>query len=441
MDTEMIRPLGRLCALALVVGGVAAAAAACGSSKGGDATPQTPPGTPPPDEPGGPPPPSGGFGDAGQLDVSTDTGDAACAESEATAKKANRPVDIILIIDNSSSMGDEIATIENQISTNLTSIIEAAKIDYRVIAVTGYGVHGPPSSSEQRMCIRSPLSGSTCSPVPALPSETTKFFHHSILVGSNDLWCAAIDGLTQADEFGLHPNGYLPLLRPGSFKVYIGVTDDRVSATCAHTGKIDDLSSAAGGISAADTLDSAFLNQHPTLYGIKTDRLYTWHSIVGVTDFNPANTAAPWPPSAAITTNKCGTAFDTGTGYQALSITTGGLRYPSCASDYSAVFNAIASSSISGAALDCDFEIPPPPAGQTLDLATVVPQFTPSDGSPPTNFQQVTSSAACASDKFYIADGKIHLCPDTCTKVQSDTGGAQIKILYGCDPTQLPGAH
>jgi hypothetical protein len=424
-----LRFSGILCGGAVTV----ALVVACGSSGGGGSSSgdvTTPEGGSGDDQP----PPgssSGQFGDA--MPPADALADApACAESMAMAKKATRPVDIVLVIDNSLTMKDKITTVENQISTNLVSIVDAAKIDYRVIVLSA---HGTDTNTLAKVCIKMPLSGTSCSPIPAQPAETTRFFHHSMVVGSNDAWCAVLDGLTTADEFNLHPSGYASLLRTGAFKVFIVLTDDRVSASCDNK-TFDDGSTALGGTGAADSFDTAIVNKYPALFGDKTNRNYIWHSIVGVTDFDPMNTTLAWPSSSAVTTTKCSSAFNPCTGYQALSVETGGLRYPVCGLDYSSIFSAIAASTITGAALDCVFEIPTPPAGMTLDLATVLPRFTPSSG-PAVDFHQVASAGLCAPNKFYIEDNQIKLCPDTCSYVQSDSGGASIQILYGCDPASV----
>jgi hypothetical protein len=415
------------------VAAVLAIAIACGGGGSvsglSDANPEGGPGG---DVPPGTPP--GAFGDAaGQNDAPVDA--PTCTQTKAEAKKATRPVDIIFVIDNSLTMKDKITTVETQISTNLVGIVDAAKIDYRVILLSA---HGTDTVTQAKVCIKAPLSGTSCSPIPAQPVETARFFHHSIAVGSNDAFCAVLNGLDTTDEFGLHPTGYASLLRAPAFKVFIVLTDDRVSATCKNKS-FDDGSSIAGGTGAGDAFDSALTLPNPALFGDKVNRNYIWHSIVGLTDFDALDTTKPSPPSAPITTTKCSTAFNPGTGYQGLSVETGGLRYPICGLDYSAIFAAIASSTITGAALACEFEIPAPPPGKTLDLSTVVPHFTPSGGGPAVDFRQVKDLASCARNgkEFYIADGKIELCPDTCAFVQSDSGGAQLDILYGCDPDSV----
>jgi hypothetical protein len=46
-------------------------------------------------------------------------------------------------------------------------------------------------------------------------------------------------------------------------------------------------------------------------------------------------------------------------------------------------------------------------------------------------FQQVANAAACMPNSFYIENGKIILCPDTCTQVKGDVM-AKVKVLFDC---------
>jgi hypothetical protein len=145
----------------------------------------------------------------------------------------------------------------------------------------------------------------------------------------------------------------------------------------------------------------------------------------------------PHPPDAAlapITTNECTpSAVNPGTGYQALSILTGGYRFPSCGLDYTDLFTLMAQGVIDGAKVACEFAVPEPPPGETLDLATVQVKYS-SMGAPVATFNQVSDLASCIGDGFYIEAGFIKLCPDACTFVQSDPD-AKIDIAYGCDVT------
>src|SRR5690606_17538041 len=105
----------------------------------------------------------------------------------------------------------------------------------------------------------------------------------------------------------------------------------------------------------------------PEQFGTAEERRYRWHSIVGMAE-KAAEAGAvpePWFPDEPVTVERCGEMGESvgaGTGFQQLSVLTGGLRYPSCRyENFNSVFNAIAEGIIEGAMLSCEWEIPPPP--------------------------------------------------------------------------------
>jgi hypothetical protein len=90
--------------------------------------------------------------------------------------------------------------------------------------------------------------------------------------------------------------------------------------------------------------------------------------------------------------------------------------------------------SISGLALSCSYDIPPPPSGSTLDAAKVNVLFTPEGGARETLLQ---SSGGCSDGWQYSPNGKqILLCGDTCDRVKSSSG--QVTLQFGCS-TQVIG--
>ncbi len=117
-----------------------------------------------------------------------------------------------------------------------------------------------------------------------------------------------------------------------------------------------------------------------------------------------------------------------GTGYQALSVATGGLRYPICGLDFTDIFTQLGQRVIEGAQLACEFIIPE--SGEPLDLATVRVEY--GSGGVVETFAQVPSLAACTDDAFYIAGDRITLCPTSCELVRADED-AEIAITSGCE--------
>ena len=232
------------------------------------------------------------------------------------------------------------------------------------------------------------------------------------------------------DQYGAAPGGWKDWLRKESFKVFVEVTDD--GTTCNFGGvSYDDNDNVADGDAAAKKIDEAILALDPEQFGDAANRNYVWHSIIGLAENDPPTAA--YQPGDALVTGVCGTAVAPGTAYQVLSQITGGLRFPICQfASFDVVFQEIAKGVIAGAKVECEFPVPEPPAGETIDLTTVVLEYTPGDGSGKQKMTQVAGAAECKPSSFYIEGGIIKLCPDACATVQGDDK-AKINILFGCE--------
>jgi hypothetical protein len=93
-------------------------------------------------------------------------------------------------------------------------------------------------------------------------------------------------------------------------------------------------------------------------------------------------------------------------------------------------------SNISNRDLDCEYQIPEPPAGMKLDTNKVQVIYTPASGSPE-EVPSVASPAACADSKnggwYYGMPGnpsKITVCPCTCARFQA----GHVDVRLGCKP-------
>lgn len=369
----------------------------------------------------------GGFG--GNVGNGGFGGEDACVATSAEATLLKKPVDIVFIIDNSGSMGNNIESVQNNINDNFASIIGASGIDYRVIMISQHGPLG-----QESICVKAPLSGTSCMPVPSEPAPNPPlFYQYSVPISSHNSFCQALAGYdgTLQDEFDLGVGGWKQWLRPEAFKVFVEVTDDGIS--CDHAGQdFDDSDDEAGGQAAAQAFDAAILALDPAQFGAADKRNYVWHSIVGLVENDPVTAA--YLPADALVLGVCDTAVAPGTGYQVLSQMTGGLRFPICAYQYfDVVFQEIAKGVIEGAKVECEFPVPDAPAGETLDLATVVVAYTPGGVGAEQKFKQVASAQDCAPASFYIEAGNIELCPEACSVVQADDA-AKLSILFGCEP-------
>ncbi|MDF2698390.1 MAG: hypothetical protein K0S65_6774, partial [Labilithrix sp.] len=86
---------------------------------------------------------------------------------------------------------------------------------------------------------------------------------------------------------------------------------------------------------------------------------------------------------------------------------------------------------IRGQAISCEIEIPPPPAGQTLDADKVNVNYTPT-GKPT---EQLAYDEACTAGGWRYDDKanpkQVILCPATCTVAKADPT-AKVGIAFGC---------
>lgn len=378
----------------------------------------------------------GDLGSAGDLGVafpdlgpaSGDGGfdrDAACAQVTAQATLQKKPVDILIAIDNSGSMSDKIAAVERNINQNFAAILGASGLDYRVILISKLGSHGT-FSGTQGICVGPPLGGAPCSPVPSRPANTARFFQHNTEISSTNSLSKFIATYNAPDPSGAAPGGWSDWARPEAWKVFLVITDDSADMS-------------------ADAFEAALDQLTPSgNFGDAQARNWIFHGILGHNVNSPAT--APFLPSAPLQTGKCkesgggifgmltGGGQNPGTDYQNLAIETGGLRYPICEfASFDVVFQAVAQSVIGGAKVACDFAVPEAAPGYMYELDSAVVEYTPGPGSGggARDFKQVADAASCQPDSFYIAGGRVYLCPAPCSLVQADDK-AQIKVLLDC---------
>ncbi|WP_437274956.1 vWA domain-containing protein [Sorangium sp. So ce375] len=95
---------------------------------------------------------------------------------------------------------------------------------------------------------------------------------------------------------------------------------------------------------------------------------------------------------------------------------------------------------IRGTSLACEYQVPAPSSGQTLDYGMLNVRHTPPEGTDPSTILYVASEARCdatAGGWYYDADPatggtptKIVMCPATCARAQA---GGQVQLQVGCE--------
>lgn len=88
---------------------------------------------------------------------------------------------------------------------------------------------------------------------------------------------------------------------------------------------------------------------------------------------------------------------------------------------------------IKKASLGCNYALPAPPSGKTLDIGSVNVNYTPGGGALTT----LPYSADCSNANGWHYDNpaaptQIVMCPASCTTLQNDKSGGAIDIVFGC---------
>ena len=356
--------------------------------------------------------------------------DQACASASDEASVVKTPVDIILVVDSSSSMAGEIDAIEENLNTHLGSQLEASGVDYQIVLLADYGT--PDVAGKFGICIDSPLSGHDCDTADgdALPVDGARLRHYPIYVGSHDAYDRILSDYALDDE-GIYnvppqgglvpalPYGYGEFLREDALKVFLLISDDDTEGARTTT---------------AAEFDAALLAMAPEQFGTAAERNYLVHSIVGQAG-KAADTSVPWLPTDAVATETCGGDSEAaGVAHQQLSILTGGLRFPLCDNEnFDAVFQAMAVNLNEEVTLGCSFQ-PAEPDHGNLDFDRMVLYFTGSADGEAHSLNRVANAGACQADSYYVSAGLVSLCPSACDLASADLGG-RLEMHVACEIT------
>jgi hypothetical protein len=170
--------------------------------------------------------------------------DAVCAGREARAREIRRPIDAIVLPDESPSMGVARDSVRDAMETTFRLAMEEAEIDYQVV-----------------------WNGTT--PLPMLEA-TGRLVRNPIGLGSGDdaMFKPALDSY----------DAWRPSLRDDALKVFVHFTD------------------ATGGTGASivgytGTFDEVLVAREPAIWGTRGDYQFVYHSFVGLAPNTPATLA------------------------------------------------------------------------------------------------------------------------------------------------------
>jgi hypothetical protein len=341
---------------------------------------------------------SGGSGSAGNAGMDGNTvGDVhGCTGSSVTAPPADNPkVDIIWVVDASGSMLDE----QMKIGMNLTKFaddITSANLDVHIVMMTtsaAIPVICPVTSPD-------PLAGT------ALAGDPRYMFIDSG-VDSHNLLDVAVASYSQYQNF----------LRADAATHFVMVTDDE--STYAGLGTAQERAD------KFNTDMTALLMRSFFLHTISSPGPTACSDDMCMPDENSG--------LCVFAMLGCGAAAP-GETYYDLASATGGLTASICEHDWANIFDPLTEAVIASAPLPCNFPIPAPPTGQSLNPDKVGVGWL----QPGTTDQQLfgrSDDAAACGDKlgWYYDDAKtptqVLLCPATCSKVAA---GGTIQIAFSC---------
>ncbi len=349
-----------------------------------------------------------------------DSGDASFVTCAATAVEAARerlPVDIIWIVDNSSSMAPAVAEVQAGLNA-FANLIDAKGIDYKVVMLSKRG--STPTSNRHPICIPPPLGTADCGNGP-------RFFHASMDVKSTqplEQFLGTLDqtaGYTQTDERGSEP--WSQELRPNATKSIVVVTDDnsRFSASSFE------MFPGGKNPSNSTTLPPGIL--HPS----RNDQFkgYVFSGIYGWGSATVPSTRCTYPDNTQPAAS--------GEVYTTLVNKTGGVRAKICdgAAAWGPFFDSVAEAVVTTSRVACDLEIPKADAG-LLDPEAVNVRV--SDGTnPAVVVPRVANEAACGGTAGWYYDdannpSKVLLCPVSCEDAQSKGSDMppKVEVLFGC---------
>ncbi len=368
----------------------------------------------------------GGF----MMDASTEepplNADAACAAtaSEATAEKL--PVDIIWMVDNSSSMAPAVTAVTAGLNA-FVNLIAAKNLDYKVIMLSIRNKTSPimvSGGTRYPICIPQPLAGdANCGNGP-------RFFQSSIDILSTQPLEQFLGTLGQTAGYKLgQTRGGEPWqqeLRPNATKTIVVVTDDnaRLSAT--------DFETFAGGANPENlnlTLPPGIL--HPSWNGLFDG--YIFGGIYGWGNANDPSVICTFPDGSPKPASS-------GPTYTTLVQKTNGVRAKICDGNaaWQPFFDAVAQSVVSSAKLNCELAIPEPPSG-SLDPTLINVALV--SGAQSTTVPRVDGLAACTPDGGWYYDDpvmpqKVILCKSSCDAAQAAVSlenPGKIEVLFGCE--------
>jgi hypothetical protein len=323
-----------------------------------------------------------------------------CGAISQQATNERRPADIIIAVDNSGSMEDEIAFVRENLNAFSQQIVDSG-VDVRIVLISAPFGAPPEDEGDEPfdfdadddmdenlgICIDPPLGSGAC---PA-DSQPPRYAHVAVEVGSHDALNLFIDTFSQWSD----------QLRPTATKTFVVVTDD--------DAEDEPNDSAAAFEASVASLPGGLFND--------------------------------WRFSGIYCFSECPDAAAIGSVYAELVQARQGVGGDLCEQNFAPVFDELARAVVNASGLECAWDIPAPPSGQQFDRQKVNVRVAGTSGAA-TDLAQVTNEAACGMRAGWYYDDaanptRILACPQSCTGLQGDLD-ARVDVLFGCETVVAP---
>ncbi|MFO0566902.1 MAG: hypothetical protein U0263_14635 [Polyangiaceae bacterium] len=361
----------------------------------------------------------GSSGAGGNLNLDSGSGgrvivgDSGCSTYTDEAKQTYEPADIIWAVDTSGSMVEEAQAVRRRSST-FSQQISQTGIDVHVVMLAAYPLFFLPG-----ICVPTPLGSGQCPPAGP-DTKLPNFWHHPTAV------IESVDAALRLVQF--FPD-YKFMLRPNVQKYVVVVTDDDSK----------NASGSSGDAGKYDNNPTGFINDFTALDPMMSD----------------GAGGKLWKLSAVYSFTQCQNAANIGNVWKQIVNSTGGIhgdicncppgQVQPCAQTFQKVFDELAKKIISGSKpLACEWTIPPPEPGKTLDPVKVNVEFVDQASGVPETIYHVNDAGKCDANLggWYYNDNQnptsIKLCPASCNKVTGAGQGSKINVVFGCATINIP---
>lgn len=341
--------------------------------------------------------PQGGGGGEGGSDGTTVTVVNNCARTEVTAVDTSiaLPADIIILVDSSPSMLEEIGFVRENLNAFSQQIFDSG-VDARVIMIAEPIPEDlPEDMRDTGVCIAPPLGSGSCPDDTLLPN----YVHIPQAVASTD----------SLDILMMTKDQWIGYIRPEAVTAIFIVSD------------------------GDGFYPRSIIYGDPPLWedvDFMSTRFFENFSSV------EPGLSHPWSLNAVYPFSECAYAERRGQTYERLVEMTGGIAGDLCEQDFQPVFDRLAARVVDDAVtLSCEWEIPDSVEGQTFSTELVQVTRT-SAGTLTQELSQVSTDADCVAGAWHFDDPtnpkRILACPQTCDAISDDPEG-RIDVVFGCE--------